>query len=448
LDIALLAALILLNGVFAMSEIALVTARKSRLQRLAEDGDKSAGIAIHLGEDPTHFLSTIQIGITAIGILNGIVGESALAGPLADLLHRAGLNARTSSIGATTIVVVTVTYFTIVVGELVPKRIAQFNAEGIARLMARPISLLAQFSRPFVYLLSLSTDGLLRLMGKKELSSANLTEEDIHAMLVEGSQAGVIEKQEHDMVRNVFRLDDRQIASLMTPRSEIVYLDIEQPLDSSLENLIASNHSRYPVCRGGMHDVLGVISAKRLLKQNLIGESIDITEYLLPAVYVPESLTGMKLLEQFRESGVQMVFVIDEYGEILGLVTIQDLLEALTGEFKPRDPEDVWAVQREDGSWLLDGLIPIPELKDRLDLKSVPEEEKGRYNTLGGMMMWLVGKLPRTSDVTRWEGWRLEVIDLDGNRIDKVLASRLPESGEEPPPASALIPEEENYTGK
>jgi putative hemolysin len=432
LDIAILVALILLNGVFAMSEIALVTARKSRLQRLAEDGDRSATIAMRLGEEPTQFLSTVQIGITAIGILNGIVGEAALAGPLAEFLQTLGVDQKTSAIGATTIVVVSITYFSIVVGELVPKRIAQFNAEGIARRMARPIALLAQLSRPFVYLLSISTDGILRLMGKKELSSANLTEEDIHAMLVEGSQTGIIEKQEHEMVRNVFRLDDRQIASLMTPRSEIIYLDIEQPLEEGLGTLIASDHSRFPVCRGGIHELLGVITAKRLLKQRLKEESSEkISEYLLPAVYVPESLTGMKLLEQFRESGVQMVFVIDEYGEILGLITLQDLLEALTGEFKPRDPEDVWAVLREDGSWLLDGLIPIMELKDRLGLKAVPEEDKGRYHTLSGMMMWLIGKVPRTGDITEWQGWRLEVVDLDGNRIDKVMASRLPDPSNE-----------------
>jgi putative hemolysin len=432
LDIAILVALILLNGVFAMSEIALVTARKSRLQRLAEDGDRSATIAMRLGEEPTQFLSTVQIGITAIGILNGIVGEAALAGPLAEFLQTLGVDQKTSAVGATTIVVVSITYFSIVVGELVPKRIAQFNAEGIARLMARPIALLAQLSRPFVYLLSISTDGILRLMGKKELSSANLTEEDIHAMLVEGSQTGIIEKQEHEMVRNVFRLDDRQIASLMTPRSEIIYLDIEQPLDECLETLIASDHSRFPVCRGGIHELLGVISSKRLLKQRLKEESSEkISEYLLPAVYVPESLTGMKLLEQFRESGVQMVFVVDEYGEILGLITLQDLLVALTGEFKPRDPEDVWAVQREDGTWLLDGLIPIMELKDRLGLKAVPEENKGRYHTLSGMMMWLIGKVPRTGDITEWQGWRLEVVDLDGNRIDKVMASRLPDPSSE-----------------
>jgi putative hemolysin len=425
MDIAVLIFLILLNGVFAMSEIALVTARKNRLQRLAEDGDKSAVIAMRLGEDPTQFLSTVQIGITAIGILNGIVGEAALAGPLAEILRGFGLDEKTSAISATTVVVVGITYFSIVVGELVPKRIAQFNAEGIARLIAGPISVLAKLSRPFVYLLSVSTDGILRLMGKKELSSANLTEEDIHSMLAEGSQAGLIEKQEHAMLRNVFRLDDRQIASLMTPRSEIIYLDIDQPLEGNLENLMNSDHSRYPVCRGGIHDTVGIITAKRLLKQRIKGESTNIQEYLQPAIFVPESLTGMKLLEQFRESGVQMVFVVDEYGEILGLITLQDVLEALTGEFKSRDPEDVWAVQREDGSWLLDGLIPIQELKDRLDLRSVPEELKGRYNTLSGMMMWLIGSLPRTSDVAEWEGWRLEVVDMDGNRIDKVLASSL-----------------------
>ena len=425
MDIALLAFLIMVNGVFAMSEIALVTARKSRLQRLAEDGDKSAVVAMRLGEDPTQFLSTVQIGITAIGIMNGIVGEAALAGPLANVLNQLGLDGKTSSITATTLVVVVITYFSIVVGELVPKRIGQFHAEGVATFMARPIMLLATMSRPFVFLLSVSTDGLLRLLGKKELSSANLTEEDIHFMLAEGSQAGLIEKQEHEIMRNVFRLDDRQIASLMTPRSEIIYLDIDKPLESSLGSLMNSDHSRYPVCHGGLHNTIGIITAKRLLKQRIKGDSSSIQDYLQPAIFVPETLTGIKLLEQLRESGVQMVFVIDEYGEILGLITLQDVLEALAGEFKPRDPEDVWGVQREDGSWLLDGLIPVPELKDRLNLKAVPEEQKGRYNTLSGMMMWLIGSVPRTCDVVEWEGWRLEVVDLDGNRVDKVLASRL-----------------------
>lgn len=427
MDIALLIALILLNGVFAMSEIALVTARKSRLQRMADEGDRSAAIAMRLGEEPTQFLSTVQIGITAIGILNGIVGESALAGPLSKLIQGLGIDPQISAVGSTVFVVVVITYASIVVGELVPKRIAQFNAEGIARLMAKPIALLAKLSRPFVNLLSISTDGLLRLIGKSELSSANLTEEDIHAVLMEGSQTGVIEKHEHEMVRNVFRLDDRPIVSLMTPRSEMVCFDLDQPFGESLAQLIGSDHSRFPVCRGGMNEVLGVITAKRLLRLQLKGDlPAGIGEHLLPVVYVPESMTGMKLLEQFRVSGVQMVFVVDEYGEVLGLVTLQDLLEALAGEFKSRDPEDVWAVHRKDGSYLLDGLIPIPEFKDLLGLKAVPEEEKGLYYTLSGMMMWLIGSVPRTGDVTEWDGWRFEVVDMDGNRIDRVLASQMP----------------------
>ena len=440
MEIALLSFLILLNGTLAMSEIALVTARRSRLERLAENGDPTAAVALRLAEEPTQFLSTIQIGITAIGILNGIVGEAALAEPLSLWLQRLGMVERTSGIAATSLVVVTVTYISIVIGELVPKRFAQHNAEGIARIVARPISWLAAVSRPFVYLLTISTDGLLKLMGKSEFSSVNLTEDDIYAVLVEGSQAGVIEKHEHEMVRNVFRLDDRQIGSLMTPRSEIVYLDLEQPIEGSLKSLIDSDHSRFPVCRGGMSDLVGVITAKRLLKQHLKGQTADISDYLLSPVYVPESLTGMKLLEQFRESGVQMVFVVDEYGEVLGLVTLQDLLEAVTGEFKARDPDDYWAVQRDDGSWLLDGLIPVPVLKDRLELRTVPEEEKGRYHTLSGMMMWLLGRVPNTADSAVWEGWLLEVVDLDGNRIDKVLAQRLPPADEPPNPDQVVSP--------
>lgn len=232
------------------------------------------------------------------------------------------------------------------------------------------------------------------------------------------------------MVRNVFRLDDRQIGSLMIPRSEIVYLDTNQSIEANLKHVAESDHSRFPVCRGGLHDILGVIAAKQLFTQMHKNGVTDLTARLQPCVYVPESLTGMELLEQFRVSGTQMVFVIDEYGEIQGLATLQDVLEAVTGEFKSHNAEDAWAIQRADGSWLLDGLIPIPELKDRLDLKAVPEEDKSRYHTLGGMMMWLLGRLPHTGDVAEWEQWRLEVVDLDGKRIDKVLASHLPEPAE------------------
>jgi putative hemolysin len=427
MDILILVVLILLNGVFAMSEIALVTARRARLARLAEDGDGAAAVAIKLGEDPNRFLSTIQIGITSIGILSGIFGEAALAGPMADWLQTLGVAQRPSEIGATVLVVVTITYVSIVVGELVPKRLGQINPEGIARLVARPMNMLATISRPFVRLLSGSTALLLRLLGQGEIQGPSVTEEEIHAILDEGSEAGVIEKSEHEMVRNVFRLDERQIGSLMVPRSEIVWLDVLRPLEENLALVAQSDHSRFPVCRGGEDDILGVIGAKQLFNQVVRGSQLSLEQDLQPAVYVPESLTGMELLDQFRTSGTHMVFVIDEYGEVQGMVTLHDLIESVTGEFVPQDTADGWAMQREDGSWLLDGLIPIVEMKDRLGFRNVPEEDKGRYHTLSGMMMWLLGRLPGTGDVATWEGWRLEVIDLDGKRIDKVLAVRLPE---------------------
>jgi len=427
MELVLLIALILLNGLFAMSEIALVTARRARLARLAEDGDGSAAVAIRLHDEPTRFLSTIQIGITSIGILNGIVGEAVLAAPFAAWMHELGLDREISQIGATGLVVVVITYVSIVVGELVPKRIGQFNPEGIARLVARPMQLLAVVTRPFVKLLSFSTDTLLRLLGQREQLRQSVTEEEIHAIIEEGSEAGVIEDQEREMVRNVFRLDDRQIGSLMIPRADIVYLDLDRPVEENMQWIAASDHSRFPVCRGGLHDIVGVLNAKQLLTQQIRGNATNLAAHLQPAVFVPETLNGMDLLGHFRASGTQMVLVVDEYGEVQGLVTLQDVLEAVTGEFQPRNQEEAWAVQRDDGSWLLDGLIPIPELKDRLAWKSVPDEDRNRYHTLSGLVMWLLSRMPQTGDKTSWGGWQLEVVDLDGKRVDKVLATRLPE---------------------
>ena len=434
MEIALLLALILLNGLFAMSEIALVTARKARLQKMIdEDNDTAARAALALGEQPTRFMSTIQIGITSIGILNGIVGESALARPLSSWLQAQGVAPDSAGWMATTVAVVIITFVSIVLGELAPKRVGQMKPEAIARLVARPMNWLAIATTPFVRLLSWSTELTVRVFGVRHALGPSVTEEEIHAMLSEGSDAGVIEEQEHAMVRNVFRLDDRQIASLMVPRSDVVTLDVEESLEENMKRIEASVHSRFPVTRGGLHEVLGVIGARQLLARTLRGEQLDLLENLQPAVFVPETLTGMELLENFRSSGVQLAFVIDEYGEVQGIVTLQDVLEAITGEFKPQDVEDAWAVQRDDGSWLLDGLIPIPELKDRLLLHAVPEEEKGRYNTLSGMMMLLLGRVPQTGDRADWEDWSFEIVDIDGRRIDKVLATALPQA---PPEAS------------
>ena len=426
MEILLLAALIVLNGVFAMSEIALVMARRARLVRQAEEGDTSAAMAVKLHDDPTRFLSTVQVGITSIGILNGIVGEAALAGPLSLWLQSLGMETEASRIGSTVLVVIIITYVTIVIGELVPKRIGLLDPEGIACRVARPMDLLALLARPFVRLLSVSTDAILRLLGRQQSSQQGVIEEEIHALLQEGSESGAIEAQEREMVRNVFRLDDRPVESLMTPRADIVYLDTTLPLQENLRRVAESEHVRFPVCQNGLDEVLGILNAKQLLDALLAGASPSLTESLQPAVFMPERLSGLDLLQQFRASDTHLVLVIDEYGEINGLATLQDVLETLTGEFKPRRQEEAWAVQRADGSWILDGLIPIPELKDRLGLKSVPEEGRARYHTLSGLVMWLSGRLPQTGDVMTWENWKLEVVDLDGKRIDKILATPIP----------------------
>ncbi|MDP2266579.1 MAG: hemolysin family protein, partial [Thiobacillus sp.] len=297
MEILLLATLIVLNGVFAMSEIALVTARRVRLANLADLGDRAAAVAIKLHDDPTRFLSTVQIGITSISILNGIVGEAVLAEPLSVWMQSMGLEAEASSIASTALVVIVITYFSIVIGELVPKRIGQFNPEVIARRVARPMNLLAILARPFVRLLTVSTNSVLHLFGMRQSSQADVIEEEIHALLQEGSESGVFEQQERDMVRNVLRLDDRSISSLMIPRSEIVYLDTTLSLEENLKRMADSDHTRFPVCRDGLDTVLGIISVKRLFNQTQSGGKLDFTRQLMPATFVPESLTGMDFLE-------------------------------------------------------------------------------------------------------------------------------------------------------
>ena len=428
MEIALLIGLIILNGVFAMSEIALVTARKARLQKLADAGDRAAQAALLLGDDPNKFLSTVQIGITSIGLLNGIVGEATLAGPFSLWLQAMGVANPPADYLATGLVVVAITYFSIILGELVPKRIGQINPEPIARMVARPMQFLAVIAKPFVRLLSASTALVLRIFGVKDTGRQTMTEEELHLMLEESSESGIIEQHEHQMVRNVFRLDDRQISSFMVPRSEVVYFDADDSVEANLARFESANHSRFPVVRGGWDKILGIANARQMLAQTLRGEKPSLIDHLQPAVFVPESLTGMGLLEEFKNSGVQMAFIVDEYGEVQGIVTLQDVMEAITGEFKTHREEDAWAMKREDGSWLLDGLIPIPELKDCLGIVQVPEEERGRYNTLSGMVMLLLGKLPQTTDRCEWEGWEFEIVDLDGMRIDKVLATRKPEA--------------------
>ena len=427
----LIALLTLLNGVFAMSELALASSRKARLAAMAEAGDKGAQAALALLENPTQFLSSVQVGITSIGMVNGIIGEAAFSEGLASWFQILGVSANAASLTATIIVVTVITFITIVFGELVPKRIGQLYPEVVARLVSRPMTLLARIAKPFVRLLAISTQMVLKLLRVDNAAGRAVTEEEIVASLEEGREAGVIEHHEHQMVQNVFSLDDRPLTSLMVPRTDVQWLDASLSVARNLELLGHSGgkgtHSWYPVCRGSLDDVVGVISVASLLELGVHNPD-PIEWHAQVATFLPETLSGMELLEQFRARSGRMVFVVDEYGVVQGLMTPRDLLEAITGELQPGASAEAWATQREDGSWLLDGLMPVGELKARLDIRELPEEDRGRYNTLAGLLMSVSGSLPVTGARIECADWIFEVVDLDGKRIDKVLAMQGVES--------------------
>jgi putative hemolysin len=424
MDFLLIALLTLINGLFAMSELALASSRKARLAAMEEAGDKGAASALKLLENPTQFLSTVQVGITSIGVLNGIVGEAAFSGGVAIWLMTWGMKEAAAAITATALVVAVITFTTIIFGELVPKRIGQLYPEPVARLVARPMAWLAGIAKPFVSLLSFTTHAVLKLLRIDTSGNRAVTEEEITASLEEGVDAGLIEAHEHQMVRNVFHLDDRPLTSLMVPRLDIQWFDsglsVAQCLAQVGLNQGAQGHYWYPVCRGSLEDVMGVVSVARLVSLESQNDTVD--TYAIAATFVPETLSGMSLLEQFRGKSGRMVFVVDEYGVVQGLVTPRDLLEAITGELHPQQVTDAWATHQADGSWLLDGLMPINELKARLDLKQLEGEDRGLFNTLGGFIFAELGYLPNAGDILISDDWHFEVISLEGKRIDKVIA--------------------------
>jgi len=425
MDFLLIALLTLINGIFAMSELALAASRKARLAAMEEAGDKGAAMALKLLENPTQFLSTVQVGITSIGMLNGIVGEAAFSGDVSQWLMSLGLSESASSVTATAVVVTAITFTTIIFGELVPKRIGQLYPERVARWVSRPMAWLARAAKPFVGLLSMTTHGVLKLLRIDTSGNRAVTEEEITASLEEGVDAGLIEAHEHQMVRNVFHLDDRPLTSLMVPRVDIQWFEATMTPAQCLSQVGQENgsqgHSWYPVCRGSLDDVIGVVNVARLVSLPLEMQK-PVEEYAIAATFVPETLTGMSLLEQLRDKSGRMVFVVDEYGVVQGLLTPRDLLEAITGELQPSAVGDAWAMIQTDGTWLLDGLMPINELKSRLDIKLIPGEERGIFNTLGGFILAELGYLPKVGDILLMEPWHFQVNSLEGRRIDKVIA--------------------------
>lgn len=422
----LFVALLVLNGLFAMAEIALITARRTRLASMAEEGNESAKVATELADEPTKLLSTIQIGLTSIGLLNGIVSEAIWAEPLSQWLNGLGAPLVWARAFSVVFVVACVTYITIVLGELVPKRIAQIAPEEVALLLARPVRWIERVTGPFGKLLTASTDLILNVTTMKRRDVAQqMTEEEIAEVLEEGSESGVIEKEEHELVRNVFQLDDRNVASLMTPRSDVVYLDVEDELETNLRKMVETRHSRFPVVARSLDDIKGIVSAKEIVARYVRGEPIDLEKACTPAHFIPESLSALDVIGMFRQTDEPAAFVLDEYGQTVGMITVQDVLEAITGEFKPDPHEEPMALQREDGSWLFDGRCSIEEVAERLDVGAWPDQERARYNTISGMFIHLLERLPKTGDHVHWLDWRFEVVDMDDKRIDKLLVSRV-----------------------
>ncbi len=420
-EILFLVLLILTNGLFSLAEMAVVSARKVRLQQRAEEGSRGAKTALSLAGQPTRFLSTVQIGITLIGILSGALGGATIAESLAAYLAQyPSLEPYSEAIGVV-IVVTVITYFSLVIGELVPKRLALNNAEKIATSVAPLMQFVATIARPFVALLSASTELVVRLLGIKPASEPTVTEEEVKILIEQGRETGVFEDVEQEIVERVFRLSDRTVNSLMTHRSEIVWLDVEDPIEENISKILSSGHTNFLVCKGDFDRVIGVLRAKDLLREYADGRSMTIPQALPMPPFVPEGVNALEVVARLRHNPSPVALVVDEYGTIDGMVTLTDVLEAIVGDIPALDEKgEPAATKREDGSWLLDGMMSIDELQMLLDLDELPEDSND-YDTVGGLFMAQMGRVPAAGDTFEWNDMRFEVVDMDGHRVDKVL---------------------------
>jgi putative hemolysin len=421
-EIAIILLLLVANGIFAMAEIAVVASRRTRLQHRAERGDRRAAAALRLAQHPTQFLSTVQVGITLVGIFAGAYGGATLADPLAERLAAWPWLAPYSRLAALAVVVTAITYFSLVIGELVPKAIALSNPEGIAARVAAPLAVVARVTTPFVRVLSASTSVVLAVLRVRVPVEHRVTEEEIRSLIKQAAVSGDVAPVEQKIVEQVFRLGDRRVSGIMTPRHDIDWFDIRQGLEALGRHVAETRHARSLVCDGSLDAVLGVLHAEDLLEAMLAGRRPDIAALLRPPLFVPATLSVFELLERFRSSRVHVALVLDEFGAIEGLVTPTDILEGLVGEMPAEEaPEAGPMVQREDGSWLVDGTTPLEDLGTAVSLPPVPAGEEGAYRTLAGLVMTRLGRVPRVGDRVVWGGYRLEVVDMDGRRVDKVL---------------------------
>ena len=427
IEIAIILILIVLNGIFALSEFAIVSAKRTRLKQLADKGDTGAATALELADEPTPFLSTIQIGITLVGIFAGAYGGATVAKGLKEYFTAFPSLAPYAEAMSLTLVVLVITYLTLIFGELVPKRIALNDAEKLAATVAKPMRFLSVIATPLVFVLSRSTEAVLRIMGIHETEEPSVTEKEIKIMLEEGTEAGIFERAELSMVEGVFDLGDRRVASLMTHRPHIIALDLDDPDEENLRKMIISGRSNFPVFHEDLDSIVGMISVKNVLARIVDVGSPDIKGAVTKPFFVPETISVLKLLESFKESGVHSALVTDEYGSVQGLVTLHDILEAIVGDVRTAgEPVETPVVVREDGSWLIDGSTPVEDLKDILSVEAFPVEEEGEYRTIAGLIMYVLDRIPVTGDHFESGGLRYEVVDMDGNRVDKVMVMRIP----------------------
>jgi len=427
-DLLLVFVLILLNGLFAMSEIAIVSSRRVRLVQMAEGGNVGAQRALQLSSEPTRFLSSVQVGITSIGILNGAIGEAAVVTRLNGWFEQVPTLAPYAHPLAMSTMVVVLTYVSLIVGELVPKRLALTHPELIASIVARPMQILATAGRPLVLLLSVSTEAILRLLRVRQVKQPAVTVEEIKVLVEQGAEEGVFEPTEQELVTNVLNLDQRHVGSVLTPRSDVVYLDVRDSLETNREKLRGAQLNVLPLCDGGLDRVRGFVRATKVLGQVLGTNVMDLPSLAEPALYVPETMTLMKLLEQFKRMHLPLALVVDEFGDVEGLVTLTDVIAAIVGDLPSEPGEEPTIVKREDGSWLMDGSLDIDTVLRTLDDDSwLTDEDRQHYHTLGGLAMLALGRVPRTGDLFERGSYRFEIVDMDGNRVDRLLVSRKPQ---------------------
>jgi putative hemolysin len=422
LELIIIFVLILANGLFSMLETALVSSRKARLQQRVDEGDPGARAALDLIEVPNSFLSTLQVGITLIGILSGAVGGATLSDNLTGWLSQFEPIRPYAQAISLTLVVLIITYFSLVLGELVPKRLALNSPERTATLFSRPLKVFSRLVTPIVRLLSVSTDFVLKTLGMRPSNEPVISEEEIRVLLEQGAEVGIFEEAEQDMVESVFRLSGRRVDALMVPRPEIVWLNINDPLEEILARVLESHHSRFPVVDENLDDVIGILLSKDLLANRLVGPDVDVRALLRLPLFVPESTPAMNVLSEFKNTGAQLALVIDEYGGLQGMVTLYDVLEAIIGDIHVLgQANSPGAVRREDGSWLFDGMLQIDEFKELLDLDELPGEDRAGYQTVGGFVMSQLGVIPNPGEHFEWKNLRFEVVDMDGRRVDKIL---------------------------